>query len=556
MTRAAIYFNPEAYGTAGPTLMGRHAAGEGFLQGLIRHGAPGELALWNYTGLSGETFARAAGDICGAQRAIRSIDRHDRRALSEVGLVSIPTPVLAKHAWNRRNLGDAAYSLCGVTHTTVSVLDSLAELCLAPVQPWDAVVVTSRSVRASLEVMFDTMRTHLAERFGASRMPLPQFPVIPLGVDPSRFETSAQARREWRDRLGIEEDDVVALYVGRFNHTSKMSPTVMAAALERAARATDKRVHWVLSGWAAESQDLVFKQSILAQTLSLQVHFVDGRPPATRSSIWSVADLFISLSDNVQETFGLTPVEAMAAGLPSVISDWDGYRDTVRDGVDGFRIRTVMPSPGLGRDLALNFAQGWLTYEAYVASVSQFTAIDPDAATRALKTLIDSPDLRARMGAAARARARAVFDWKHIIPQYESLWSELNARRQTDAPSVQRSRNGAENPWRPDPFRMYAGYASEQATGSTMVAPAPGIDWAAARSLMGRPLVRQAPEVLPPAEEVRAILAALAETSSLPLRELLDRFPPPRRPHLERGVVWMAKYGLLVLEGATAPPSS
>ena len=41
----------------------------------------------------------------------------------------------------------------------------------------------------------------------------------------------------------------------------------------------------------------------------------------------------MSLADNIQETFGLTPVEAMAAGLPCVMSDWDGYRDTVRDGV-------------------------------------------------------------------------------------------------------------------------------------------------------------------------------------------------------------------------------
>jgi len=25
------------------------------------------------------------------------------------------------------------------------------------------------------------------------------------------------------------------------------------------------------------------------------------------------------------ETFGLTPIEAMAAGLPCLVSDWDGY---------------------------------------------------------------------------------------------------------------------------------------------------------------------------------------------------------------------------------------
>ena len=47
----------------------------------------------------------------------------------------------------------------------------------------------------------------------------------------------------------------------------------------------------------------------------------------------------------MQESFGLTPIEAMAAGLPRVISDWDGYRDSVNDGEDGFLIRTARNRP-------------------------------------------------------------------------------------------------------------------------------------------------------------------------------------------------------------------
>ena len=47
--------------------------------------------------------------------------------------------------------------------------------------------------------------------------------------------------------------------------------------------------------------------------------------------LWAAADVFLSLVDNIQETFGITPLEAMAAGLPVVASDWDGYRYTMRD---------------------------------------------------------------------------------------------------------------------------------------------------------------------------------------------------------------------------------
>ncbi len=58
------------------------------------------------------------------------------------------------------------------------------------------------------------------------------------------------------------------------------------------------------------------------------------------------------LIDNMQESFGLTPIEAMAAGLPRVISDWDGYRDSVQHGEDGFLIRTIQPPRDTGRALS------------------------------------------------------------------------------------------------------------------------------------------------------------------------------------------------------------
>ena len=62
--------------------------------------------------------------------------------------------------------------------------------------------------------------------------------------------------------------------------------------------------------------------------------------------MWSAADVFTSLSDNIQESFGLTPIEAMASGLPVLVSDWDGYRDTVTHGAEGLVVPTVMPPAG------------------------------------------------------------------------------------------------------------------------------------------------------------------------------------------------------------------
>src|SRR4029079_16664641 len=124
-----------------------------------------------------------------------------------------------------------------------------------------------------------------------------------------------------------------------------------------AAKKTSRPIYWVNSGWAGNAEAETFHHdSTRAFCPSVHYRHVDGRQPDVRFSIWSVADIFISFSDNIQETFGLTPIEAMAAGLPCVVTDWNGYRDTVRDGEDGFRIATVAPAPGAGGDFAYAFA--------------------------------------------------------------------------------------------------------------------------------------------------------------------------------------------------------
>ena len=52
----------------------------------------------------------------------------------------------------------------------------------------------------------------------------------------------------------------------------------------------------------------------------------------------AAADLFCSPADNLQETFGLSVLEAMASSLPVVASDWNGYRDLVLHGRTGWLV--------------------------------------------------------------------------------------------------------------------------------------------------------------------------------------------------------------------------
>jgi len=553
MTNAAIFMHPDAFNTTGKALMGRHSAGESFLKGFVQHADIDRLILWNGSPAKSATMEESLRQLVTIDKPLTWVERGNRSALKAIGCAYLPVPNVGGEAWARRIVGENAYSIAGVTHTTCThrILDTIGELMISPTQPWDALICTSRAVKTSLEVELGGIDEFLRERFGTTKTPEIRLETIPLGVNVSDFQTSPATGKAWREKLGIPEDDIVVLYVGRFSASSKMNPVPMAMALERAAVKTKKKIHWVLSGWSgSDALDKTFHDTTREHCPHVAYHVIDGREPDTRFSIWSIADIFISLSDNIQETFGLTPVEAMAAGLPSVVSDWDGYKDTVRHGVDGFRISTYAPRPGLGRDLAYRHEFNLANYQTYVGTASQFTAVDVDEAARALLDLILSPQLRAHMGAAAKLRAQQVFDWSQVIPAYQVLWADMNARRLA-APATLQNRSQAENPWRLDPFRMFASYPTEHLTPMTIVAATPGATDAALKALLKSPLVRFGMPFLPLAHELETLVFRLAGERQMTVGDILAFYPLPRRNRIERSLLMLAKYGMVSIRART-----
>jgi glycosyltransferase involved in cell wall biosynthesis len=365
MSNAAILLHPDGYDTAVPRLLGRLSAGEGFLRGLLRHADVEQFNFWNAAAKPAPELQALVDRIQPTTKPINWIGVADLKGLSDAGVLHLAGPELATQAWGRHIYGGAAYSICGVTHTiaTQRTMDMIGAIMTSPVQAHDALICTSAAVRESVEILLDGVHDYLAREYGgARRRERPQRVTIPLGVNVDDFKPSPEQRTAWRERLDIPTEAVAALYVGRFNAREKMNPALMAIALEMAAQQTGKPIYWINAGWSEEHEDAAqFHADTRALCPSIHYREVDGRPADTRFSIWSAADFFISFPDNIQETFGLTPVEAMAAGLPCVVTDWNGYKDTVRHGEDGFRVPTMAPGPGNGLDLAYWFAQNWLS---------------------------------------------------------------------------------------------------------------------------------------------------------------------------------------------------
>lgn len=146
-------------------------------------------------------------------------------------------------------------------------------------------------------------------------------------------------------------------------------------------------------------------------------------------------------------------------------------------------------------------------------------------------------------------RAREVYDWAAIIPQYEALWAQLNKIRQAQAKDLK----PLPHPWpaRMDPFHAFAAYPTQTLTEQTLLALVDAdVDTAIARTLAYRQLamIDFAKAVLPSEAEIRQVIQAAA-TGPKAAAALIAGIPAERQPFVFRSLVWLVKLGILGLAG-------
>jgi len=571
---AVLFHHPDAVETTRENLMGRHSAGEGFLHGFVRHSGVDDFYCQGMDPVHGEDFARRVAAIDSKSRKSTFVPIGMMGRVPEIpGTLAVPGPSLGMYAWRRRiSSGARGYSLSGVTFTVSSdtIMDGLGELLTAPLQSWDAVICISNPVKTMITRLLDNWSDYLGRRSGGRFKSEVQLPVIPLGVDCEKFgatkETDA-ARNSIRRGLGIGDDDIAVLYFGRLSFHAKAHPMPMYLALEEAAKRTGKKLHLLQVGrFPNEGVEREFREGVRRYCPSVNGIFLDGRDAAVSQQVWFAADIFTSLSDNIQESFGLTVIEAMAAGLPVVVSDWDGYRDTVRHGEDGFRIPTWLPLPDSGTDMAIQLEAALdpvvkdRAYNHYCGQVSQSTCVDIAAAADAFAALAIDPALRKRLGTSGYKRARAHYDWAVVIDAYQDLWLDLANRRNATVESTPTIQGRPLHPLRDDPFSLFGGYPTHTIDGDAVVSAAVSeIESGAEVNLRDRlvelsaqSMNNFAAEVMLSDANIAIVLALIEEKGPVSVISLAEPLAENVRFRLPRTLGWMAKIGLIQL----TPPNA
>ena len=536
---------------------GKDIANAALYRALLRWGNFDSVHILNNANVSSDVLREDLNALDLKSTDIRSLPISELESVHSSGILLRGQPYLSELAWLRRSqCSDSEFSLAGLIHTVApaQVRERIGQSLFAPVQPWDALICTSPAVQENVRQLFDSYDDYVAERFGGRCIQRPQLPLIPLAVElPERSsDVSMQSASVLRSKLQISPEDIVVLWVGRLSFFEKAFPQSMFIAVEKAASQTSKNLHFLMVGWFPQGDVDHKLYSDAAQKLApnVKISFLDGNKPKVVAAAWNVADIFLSLVDNIQETFGLTPLEAMASGLPVVVSDWDGYRMTIRDEVDGFLVPSLFPaSQGLGASLANSHALGLITYQDYVGSLAQHTSIDVDFASHALLSLVESPSLRKKMGEAGRARVRETFSWSVVVNQYKELFSELESCRQ-----YYRSQHTDSNckfanvhPSRGNPFVDFAAFASGVLGDDDFLQSNVGPDQSSFswRKLQDVTLNRAYSSYRLNEHELNLLIAHLQGKPCCSVRELKNLFEPMRSEYVLLTLSWLCKYGFL-----------
>lgn len=207
------------------------------------------------------------------------------------------------------------------------------------------------------------------------------------GVDTAKFRADPSTRAKVRVKLGIPDDAVICIYLGRL--TTDKGILDLAQAFARVA--ANRSELWLLLVGPDEER----MNSRLCELVPEQF-----QPRMVIRGFTEKPEEFLAASDflclpSYREGFGMVILEAAAVGIPAIGTRIHGITDAIEEG------RT-------GRLVPVG---------------------DVEALTEALTQCCEQPGERRRFGAAAQNRVTSLFEQKIVVDRYVEYFRSLCGRR-------------------------------------------------------------------------------------------------------------------------------
>ncbi len=215
--------------------------------------------------------------------------------------------------------------------------------------------------------------------------------VIPCGFNKNEFHPVDRAKA--RQLLKIHPEEKILLQLGRMVPRKGVDNVIRALSLLKKNGCSCRLI--VVGG---ESEEANFdndpeikrlKEIAAFGDVSDMVTFVGRKNREQLKYYYSSADVFITTP--WYEPFGITPLEAMACGVPVIGSNVGGIKFSVADGKTGF---LVPPA-------------------------------DPGALSEKVSLLINDAELREQMRKSSLERVNEIFTWKNVCDQLGELYNQV-----------------------------------------------------------------------------------------------------------------------------------
>jgi UDP-glucose:(heptosyl)LPS alpha-1,3-glucosyltransferase len=252
-----------------------------------------------------------------------------------------------------------------------------------------AAIERRRFTRGSFKKIVALSRASAARIESAYGLSSPDVEVVPNGVDAARFHPGLRAEpgKAFRERLGIAPDEFVFLLVGNDYRRKGVETAIEAVTHLAHDLGFTRKFRLLFVGEESHAREQELIAMAHERDVGELVKFHGATPLIER--FYAVADAFVLPARS--DSFGQVVLEAMACGVPPIVTTTVGASECVKHGESGF----VVEDPRDARELA-----------------------------RHMRALATDESLRARLGERARVEAQAR-SWERHLARILEIYEEV-----------------------------------------------------------------------------------------------------------------------------------
>lgn len=181
----------------------------------------------------------------------------------------------------------------------------------------------------------------------AEYIPLEQMEICPFPVDSTEFYPSKDLRLSFREKKNWGEDETIFVFTGRLSRQKRIHQLIETFTKWR--RETKATARLVLVGDADkvgepfllrgeyEGEYFHYLYNLwknLPEADQQYIEFHGFRPNIELNAYYNASDFFVNISVHNDEDYGMSCAEALATGLPLILTDWAGFSSFRRRGIE------------------------------------------------------------------------------------------------------------------------------------------------------------------------------------------------------------------------------